>query len=158
MSESTINATVDYGAAMHELTEGGRNAWTEQILHETVPAKTQEGIREVQFQLETINESVEGLETLTMLLWIDGLRLATPAELRAFAPHHEGEPGKSEHVLALGAAFFNNPDEYPEEMGWFAEQLVIMADGTRCFWVCDIMPRGGQLSWSAGTVFLTVRD
>lgn len=158
MNNRSFRITVDYGAAKHELTAGGNNAWVSQKLHETVPPETQQGIREVEFILAEFDDEVEGLETLVLILLADHLRLATPAELRALAPQYGGVPGKEESVLALGAAFFNQPDEYPEEWGWFAERLQVSADGSKDFWLASVMSRGGQLKWLAGTVFLAVRD
>ncbi|MBU0624902.1 hypothetical protein KKF05_01010 [Patescibacteria group bacterium] len=153
----SFEVVVDYEAAWHQLTEGGRNAWAGQTLHQSVAADTQIGVRQRMFELVVYDEEVVGLDTLSLLLLADGLRLATATELRAFAEQYQPPVDETQSILALGAAFFNQPKEYPEEWGWFASQLKIFAEDVKCFWLVNVMPRGGRLKWPAGTIFLAVR-
>lgn len=153
----SFDVIVDYEAAQHQLTEGGRNAWVGQKLHQSVPSDTQIGLQPRTFELVVYDEEVVGLDTLSCLLLADGLRLATATELRAFAEQYQAPAGEEQSILALGAVFFNQPEEYPEEWGWFASQLKILSDEIKCFWLVNVMPRGGRLKWPVGTIFLAVR-
>lgn len=152
---STLN--VDYDWEMARLSDNGKNAWATQQLHLTVEPAFQKGVQTVNFMLVELEEAVEGLETLSVLLAIDGLRLASAVELRAFARRYAPTDGTEQTVHALGSAFFNNPDEYPEEVGWFALLLKCLPDGSQDFWLESVMPRGGRLSWPAGTLVLAVK-
>ncbi len=152
-----MNITVDYGAAMHELSAGGKNAWVSQQLHQSVPPESQQGIREVEFMLCVLDEDVEGLDSLQIILMVDGLRFATAAESVVFANHFSPPIGQGLTIHVLGSAFFNNPNEFPEEIGWFARQLKYFSDGTSDVWMESIIPRGGPLRWSAGETVLAVK-
>jgi len=158
MENRSFKVNVDYGAAEHKLTDGGQNAWADRILHDTVSEFTQRGHRVVEFELVTLEEETEGLDTLALILMLDELRFATAVELHGFAEYYLGVPREEQTIHALGSAFFNNPDEYPEEIGWFALQLKVFANGSHDFWLESVMPRGGRLKWPAGAVILAVKD
>ncbi|MFH1047102.1 MAG: hypothetical protein V1738_02265 [Patescibacteria group bacterium] len=158
MSNRSFKVLVDYAEALVELTERGQNAWTNQVLNGTVLPRSQTGRRVIDFELVLLDEEVVGLPALTDLLTLDGLRLATASELRGFATHYLLVNRPAETIHALGSAFFNEPDEYPEETGWFAEQLKIFADGSHDFQLESVLARSGRLKWPVGTTILAVRE
>jgi hypothetical protein len=150
--------TVDYESARNQLTDGGRNSWCDQRLHQSVSPDSQRGVRTVQFELVELDELVEGLDTLCILLAMDQLRFATAVESIAFSNRHAPDCPGTETVHVLGSAFFNCPDEYPEEVGWFSRLLKWFPDGTKDAWLESVVPRHGRLCWPAGTLILAVRE